>query len=281
MRYFGILRYMLDLLIHTVLSVGDYQRDQFFRRAHTTTHKGGHSDIVTQADIHSQKLIHDTLAEGCMKKGMSREDFGFIGEEGLATSGEHTFVIDPIDGTSNFATGMSEFAVLISYFYQNVLTAGVMYFPIEDILYSSEKGKGVFRIKNNVREKVNLRKSHLEETFLFASLSYPDEMQAGLPQRVSALQPLFRGVRMVGCAGTEYRYLCDGVAGAVLSYGVKVWDIAPGALMARELGYEVYDYQATPIVFDLTSPVKKYPTVTCHKAHKDRVFKHMTNHHPI
>ena len=237
------------------------------------TNKTGHHNIVTQADTESQQCIKTLLIEEMVQKGIPKEEIGFIGEEDLHVKGSHVFIIDPLDGTSNFATGTEEFCVLIAYFYKEELQAGVMYFPTSNLFYIAEKGKGAYGIKNGKREKLQLKEKNLKDTFIYSSMSYDDDIEHGLHLMLLALKPLFRGVRMIGCAGSEISYMAQNIAGGILLVGCSIWDIAPGKLILSEMGYEMYDLNGKEIVFNLEAPKQHYPFIACDPQHLQSILE--------
>ncbi len=253
----------------------------YFRKKLEVVYKAGHNNIVTQADTLSQKTIKTVIFDQLSKKGINKDTVGFIGEEDLNQEGDHLFVIDPLDGTSNFATGEKEFCVLIAYFYRLELKAGVIYFPLSDSLYIAEKGSGAYNIKNGLKKPISNEKKELHHIFLYSSLSYDDDIKKGLPRMIMALQPIFRGVRMVGCAGTEFALLVNQIAGGVLNLGCRIWDIAAAKLILEESGYCIFDLEGNEILFDFKNPNKQYPFLACHSSYKKKLLEILGKFIPI
>src|SRR3989344_9340756 len=233
---------MFEIIQKAALAGGEVLLKYFRQEQLQIANKTTHQNIVTQADIESQKTIHRTIVEELKKLNISEDQIVFIGEEKLHTKGQHTFIIDPLDGTSNFATGVEDFCVLIGYLHSGNLQAGVMYFPTYNRWYVAEKGKGAYVIKNDVKTKLQASHGLLKNTFLVSSLSYSDEIKLGVPGKVLAIKNLFRGVRMYGCAGTEIYLIAENIAGAALLAGCSIWDIAPGKLILEEAGFGMYDF---------------------------------------
>ncbi|PIZ66816.1 hypothetical protein COY15_00025 [Candidatus Roizmanbacteria bacterium CG_4_10_14_0_2_um_filter_39_12] len=232
--------------------------------------------MVTKADHESQKVIHAFILNALSDLGINQDEVGFIGEEDFRSTGKHMFIIDPLDGTSNYATGTEEFGVLIVYYFEHKLQSAVMYFPMKGLMYTSELGKGVYLEKNGAIEKIEIKKIPLHNSFLLSSMSYDDEIKAGIPQKILALKPLFRAVRMYGCIGLELVYILEGIAGAIIGFGCSVWDIAPGMLMLREVGYEMYDFEGNLLELDLSKPKNTYPFFACHPRHLERIMKYVS-----
>ncbi|OGK13416.1 hypothetical protein A3A93_01980 [Candidatus Roizmanbacteria bacterium RIFCSPLOWO2_01_FULL_38_12] len=264
---------MLDVIQKGALAGGEVLLKYFRQEQLEITNKTTHQNIVTKADIESQKIIHDSIITDLGKKGIDVVDIGFIGEEKLHAKGEHTFVIDPLDGTSNFATGVEDFCVLIGYLHNKTLQSGVMYFPTYNKWYIAEKDKGAYVIKNGVKTRLKTKHKNLKDTFLVSSLSYTEEVRLGLPGKIIALKNHFRGVRMYGCAGTEIYLVAENIGGAALLAGCSIWDIAPGKLILDESGFGMYDFSGKEIVFDLENPTKKYPFIACDPQFKEELTK--------
>ncbi len=263
---------MFDLLKESAEAGGSILLSYFRTQTLDITNKTNQHNIVTQADTESQKRIKEMLLDGMKQKGIDLGTVGFIGEEDLHEEGTHIFVIDPLDGTSNFATGTEEYCVLIAYFYKKELQAGIMYFPTSNTVYFAEKGKGAYVIKEGIKQQVIKVKKELTQTFLYSSMSYDDDIESGLQQQLLKLKPLFRGIRMIGCAGSEIAYMIQNIAGGILLVGCSIWDLAPGKLMLSEMGYEMYDLTGEKLAFDMSDPKKHYPFIACDPDHLQEIL---------
>src|SRR3990167_7864591 len=103
---------MLNILKNVAVLAGEIQKKYFRLGNLNISNKTNHENIVTEIDKKSQKAIMECILNETQKLGIDSKDVGFIGEESLLKTGKHLFVIDPLDGTSNYATGTEEFAVL-------------------------------------------------------------------------------------------------------------------------------------------------------------------------
>ncbi|MBP9690800.1 inositol monophosphatase [Candidatus Woesebacteria bacterium] len=272
---------MIEIMKQAALAAAQIQMKYFRQSGLEISDKTSHNDLLTIADVESQRAIKEYIVrELASQKNIQESDIGFIGEEDLHSVGTHTFIIDPIDGTANYATGNEEFCTLIGYEYQGELQAGVMYFPVNDWMYQVEKGKGVTVTKRGVSQNLSLVKNDLHKSFLYTSLSYPDDIEAGLDMRIPAFQKEFRGIRLIGCAGSELGLIAEGTAGVSVLVGCSIWDLAPGKLILDELGYGMYDWSGNEVTFDLDSPKKKYPFFACHPDFKEKMVAllHETKH---
>jgi len=248
---------------------------QYFgkKHLHETTNKKSNQDVVTIADKESQNVIEKTIIEQMIAQGYKSSQIGFIGEEDLRVEGEHTFVIDPIDGTSNFSVGLNEFALMIAYFKKDKLTANLIYFPTKNHWYFAEIGKGAWMEKNGVKTEIKKEELPLKDTVLMSSLSYDTDFQFKTDVIVKNLYSQFRAVRMYGCAGTELVLLAEHIGGLVFSAGTSIWDISPAKLIIEEAGFQMYNPDGTDLVFDLTNPRRKYPFIACLPKYKDQIIE--------
>src|SRR3989344_8589889 len=117
---------MIDVLKTAAIEAGTILLN-YYKKNLTLNYKTSHKDFYTIADVESQKTIKETITKLLVKKGVDKCEIGFIGEENLNTASnkKHLFVIDPLDGTTNFTSGFDFFAISIGYFYENELMAGL------------------------------------------------------------------------------------------------------------------------------------------------------------
>src|SRR3989338_1819234 len=101
---------MIDLLQKAAREAGEVLM-KYFNQGVKANYKTSHKNIVTEADLTSQKIIYNSIISGMLRKGYKKNDIGFIGEENLNISGKHKFIIDPVDGTSNFASSYGYFCI--------------------------------------------------------------------------------------------------------------------------------------------------------------------------
>lgn len=264
---------MLPVIIKAAEEAGTIQKKYFRQEQLDISEKTSHHDIVTKADIESQDIIKQNILDEMKKNGISSNKIGFIGEEKLHEAGDHTFVIDPVDGTSNFATGLDEFGIIIGYFYKSELMAGVIYFPIKDEWFMAEKGKGAYSVKNGVKVPLKATGIDTKYTFLMASLSYKLDYQDGIHNIIRRLMPHFRGVRMIGAAVSETTLLAENIGGCVLLTGCSIWDISAGKIILEEAGFGMYDLEGNSFDLELNKPTRTYPFFACHPKYKDKILQ--------
>ncbi len=190
----------------------------------------GPGDFVTASDKKAEKVLREELAK-------ARPTYGFLGEEEGLSPGQdpdHRFIIDPIDGTSNFMHALPFFAVTIALERKGEIVAGVTYNPISDELFHSEKGSGAFL--NNKRMRVSSRKN-LHEALVCTNVPHIGQKgQASHRNEVAVMQARSAGIRSLGSTALELAYVACGRLDAAWCHNLNAWDMAAGLLFVRESG---------------------------------------------
>ena len=187
-------------------------------------------DFVSKADIKAEEIIHDELND-------ARPNYGWIGEESEEKKGQDTtrrWIVDPLDGTSNFLHGIPHWAISIALEYKKEIIAGVIYDPIKDEMFTAEKGQGAWL--NDRRLRVSDRTKMIE--MLFAT-GLPFGEKEGLSdtlEQLERLMPKCAGVRRQGAAALDLAYVAAGRLDGYWEKGLKAWDIAAGLIIAKEAG---------------------------------------------
>lgn len=198
--------------------------------------KSGVHNIVTQFDILSEKAIIDTISE-------SFPTHSFLAEEsGLTTGDGNTvrWIIDPLDGTVNFAHGIPIFSVSIAAEYNNEIVCGVIYHPMMNELFVAEKGKGAFLNgqKINVSSTNNLKSSILVTGFPYNVHQNPEHVI----QHFTGLVDKGIPIRRLGSAAIDMAYVACGRFDGFWEVGLSPWDVAAGWLIIKEAGGTVSDF---------------------------------------
>jgi myo-inositol-1(or 4)-monophosphatase len=199
--------------------------------------KKGTSDFVSSADLKAEKTIRAELSK-------ARPAFGFLLEEGGEVAGEdksHRWIIDPIDGTTNFLHGIPQFAVSIALERDGELVAGVVYEPISDSLFHAEKGAGAFL--NDWRLRVSARRK-LEDAVLTTGI--PHRGRPGhdvFLKELTAVMQETAGVRRFGSASLDLAYVAAGRCEGYWEAAIKPWDMAAGIVLVKEAGGYVTDFE--------------------------------------
>ena len=187
-------------------------------------------DFVSKADLRAEKIIREELEQ-------ARPYYGWVGEESEEVIGKdptRRWIVDPLDGTSNFLHGIPHWAISIALEHKKEVVIGVIYDPIKDECYVAEKGNGAWL--NEKRLRVSGRENMLE--MLFAT-GIPFANKAGLSstlQEINQLMPKCSGLRRNGAAALDLAYVAAGRLDGYWERGLNSWDIAAGILIVRESG---------------------------------------------
>ncbi|MGY3546157.1 myo-inositol-1(or 4)-monophosphatase [Bradyrhizobium sp. USDA 4472] len=199
----------------------------------------GPANFVTLADKRAEEILYQDLSK-------ARPGYGFIGEEGGTREGSdksHTWVVDPLDGTTNFLHGIPQFAISIGLVREGTIIAGVIYNPANDELYIAERGKGVFL--NDQRLRVAGRRQ-LHECVVACGLPHIGRGDhEEFRREMAAIQDRVAGLRRFGAASLDLAFVAAGRLDGYWERNLQSWDIAAGVLMVREAGGTVSDI-ATP-----------------------------------
>jgi myo-inositol-1(or 4)-monophosphatase len=195
----------------------------------------GPADFVTSADKRTEAILIEELSK-------ARPGYGFLGEEGGAVEGKdksHRFIVDPIDGTTNFMHGIPQFCISIGLEREGQLVAGVIYNPVTDDLYTAEKGHGAYY--NNKRLRVAARKN-LAETVIATGLPFMGkEGHARAAAEMTAVMNVTAGIRRFGSAALDLAFVAAGRFDGFWERGLSAWDIAAGVVLVREAGGVITD----------------------------------------
>lgn len=213
------------------------QRD-FGEIASLQVSQKGPGDFVTAADKKCERVLREELSK-------ARPGYGILGEEegeSKGTDPEHRFIIDPIDGTSNFMHGLPFFAVTVALERKGEIIAGVTYNPISDELFHSERGQGAFM--NNRRMRVAARRN-LHEALVSTNIPHMGQKKhVNHRNEIAVMQAKAMGVRALGSAALELAYVAAGRLDGAWCHDLNPWDMAAGLLLVREAGGFVSQIEA-------------------------------------
>jgi myo-inositol-1(or 4)-monophosphatase len=195
----------------------------------------GPANFVSLADKRAEEMLYTDLNK-------ARPGYGFIGEEGGNRDGtdkSHTWIVDPLDGTTNFLHGIPQFAVSIGLAREGQIIAGLIYNPANDELYMAEKGSGAFL--NDTRLRVAGRKQ-LNECVIACGLPHIGRGDFELSRNeMAALQPKVAGLRRFGAASLDLAFVAAGRLDGYWERNLQPWDIAAGLILIKEAGGTVGD----------------------------------------
>ncbi len=203
--------------------------------------KKGPADFVSTADKKAEETIQYVLQK-------ARPEYGFLMEESGVIKGEDTdcrWIVDPLDGTTNFLHGLPHFAVSIALEENGEVTCGVVYDPVKDEMFWAEKGKGAFM--NDRRMRVSARTRLSESVFAtgipFLGRDTENDGHALFLRRLEKVMEKTAGVRRFGAASLDLAYVAAGRFDGFWERGLESWDVAAGALIVKEAGGFLSDAQ--------------------------------------
>jgi myo-inositol-1(or 4)-monophosphatase len=195
----------------------------------------GPSDFVSAADVKTEQHLVAELTK-------ARPGFGFVLEEGgviAGSDGEHTWIIDPIDGTTNFLHGIPHFAMSIALQRGDDIIAGLVYNPITDDMFYAEKNGGAFH--NNRRLRVSAR-TRLDDALIATGIPFKGRGDhAGFIDQAQRVMASTAGLRRFGTASLDLAFVAAGRFDGFWEMDLKPWDIAAGLLLVGESGGFVTD----------------------------------------
>lgn len=197
----------------------------------------GPANFVSAADHRAEEILRAELTK-------ARPGYGFLGEEGGRHEGSdktHTWIVDPLDGTTNFLHGIPHFAISIALAREGVPVAGLIYNPANDEFFTAERGKGAFF--NDRRIRVAARK-RLADAVVCCALPHLGRGDLALFRReFTAVQDKVAGLRRFGAAALDLAYVAAGRFDIYWERNLSPWDFAAGVLLVREAGGFVTDLE--------------------------------------
>jgi myo-inositol-1(or 4)-monophosphatase len=238
---------MLDLAVECVKSAGTTLL-RYAGAVGQVRVKENPASIVTDADIDSERVIIRKIRERYPDHGIVAEESGFV-----PGTSDYTWVIDPLDGTSNFAAGLPWFGVILAVLERGVPVIGAMYMPVRNTLYTCERGHGVLRDGTCVRVTTETELASILCAYSFD----PSYDPARTRREIRALERIVGRVRNVRSTNSlvDFCYTIDGRLGACVNQASRIWDIAASCLMFPEAGGVFTDTRGGEISFKLDAEV--------------------------
>jgi len=229
----------LSVAVEAALAAGRLQR-QYFRQA-LQIRKKGPIDLVTEADVAVEQDVRARILRHF-------PTHVFLGEEAAqaapTTHSPYRWIVDPIDGTTNFAHGLPLFCVSIALEIEGRVDLGVIYAPVGDELFTAERGEGTRLNGTRIRvtQETSMIDSLLVTGFPPQSTDRPGEQVAIFGAFLSRA----RAVRRLGSAALDLAYVAAGRFDGFWESSLHAWDVAAGALLVEEAGGVVSDFQGAP-----------------------------------
>jgi len=226
---------LLNVMMQAARKAGRTLKRDFGEVENLQVSLKGPANFVSAADRRAEEILHEELTR-------ARPGYSFLGEEGGRRDGAdktHTWIVDPLDGTSNFLHGIPQFAVSIALEREGTIVAGLIYNPANDELFTAERGKGAFL--NDQRLRVAARRRLLDAV---VACGLPHHGRGDLPlfrKEFMAVQDKVAGLRRFGAATLDLAWVAAGRFDAFWERDISPWDMAAGLLLVREAGGYVTD----------------------------------------
>lgn len=245
---------LIRVMERAARKAGTRLRRDFGEIEHLQVSRKGPSDFVSKADQAAERTIWDELRT-------ARPDWGFLMEEGgeiAGADGKPRFIVDPLDGTTNFLHGIPHFAISIAVQEPTLdgkgwgeVTAGIVYNPITDESFWAEKSRGAWLQDRRLR--VSSRR-YLDEALIATGIPFSGRGDMGEWIRIySEIGPRVAGIRRVGAASLDLAWVAAGRYDGFWESALAPWDTAAGCLLVREAGGFVSDYKGrSPSICDET-----------------------------
>jgi myo-inositol-1(or 4)-monophosphatase len=219
---------MLNIAIRAARAAGDAIVREMDRVSDISVDIKGKNDFVTEVDRQAEHIIIETIKNAYPNHSFLAEESGKSGES------DFVWIIDPLDGTTNFLHGIPHFAVSIALEYKGRLDQAVIYDPVKGELFTASKGKGAQL--NNKKIRVSSQKS-LDGALLATGFPFREGQEVDkFIKSFKALFPKIAGIRRAGVASLDLAYVACGRFDGFWEYSLKPWDIAAGVLIVQEAG---------------------------------------------
>ncbi len=254
---------MLNIAIRAARAAGDLIVREMDRVSDISVDIKGKNDFVTEVDTQAEFTIINTIKN-------SYPDHAFLCEEsGASGDSDFQWIIDPLDGTTNFLHGFPHFAVSIALQHKGRLDQAVIYDPLKQELFTASKGKGAQL--NNKKIRVSGHKT-LDGALLGTGFPFGDTQKIDeFINSFRSFYPKIAGIRRAGAASLDLAYVASGRLDGFWEFGLKPWDIAAGTLIVQEAGGLISDMRGDNKFLETGDVVTGNP-----KIFKD-ILKHLRN----
>ena len=199
----------------------------------------GPSDFVSAADLRAEKTLLYELRKGRTGFGLTMEEGGSLPAADADAPGDDRWIVDPLDGTTNFLHGVPHFAISIAHEENGQVVAGVVYQPLTDELFWAVRGTGAYL--NHRRMRVSSRGT-MADALLATGLPYRGKPKhPAYGATLEAILPKVAGVRRFGAAALDLAWVAAGRYDGFWEFDLESWDVAAGLLLVREAGGSVSD----------------------------------------
>lgn len=232
---------LLAQMIAAAREAGAGLQEDFTRLAGLDVRRKTRSDFFSEADLRAEATVRRLL-------GAARPDYGFLGEEGGLVPGRDagsTWIVDPLDGTTNFLMGIPIFAVNIALEQAGQVVAGVTYNPMLQEMFWAERGQGAYLNDEPIRVS---RRTELADAVLAVGIPFQGKPRGEyFVREMARLTPRVAGIRRLGAGAVDLAYVAAGRFDAYWEQSVSVWDIAAGVVLVEEAGGIISDTAGRPL----------------------------------
>lgn len=227
---------MIQIAIEAALEAGKFLKYNVGKVKNIERKRGEETNLVTEIDKQSEALIISKI-----RKHFPSHDI--LGEESgsHSSNSEYKWIIDPLDGTTNYTHGLAIFSVTIGIEYKGEIIAGVTYDPIADELFTAEKGRGAFL--NNKRIHVSTADSLIKSLLVTGFPYNVSENPQHVVEHFDNFLPVAQGIRRLGSAALDLAYIACGRLDGYWEVFLNPWDKAAGVLLVQEAGGKVTNFQ--------------------------------------
>ncbi|HEX8069498.1 MAG TPA: inositol monophosphatase family protein [Pyrinomonadaceae bacterium] len=233
---------MLDFAIQTARDAGRILAERFGRASLQVQHKGD-INLVTEADLAAERLIVERIRSYYPRHAILTEEAGDV-TRAAAGDAAYKWIIDPLDGTTNYAHGYPCFCVSIGLEYEGALVLGVIYDPARDELFAAERGGGATLNGRAIRVS---EVSDLNRALLCTGFPYDVRERGDFARHFTSFIMHAQGVRRDGSAALDLAYVACGRFEGFWEEGLQPWDVAAGVVIVEEAGGRVSRYDGTPV----------------------------------
>jgi myo-inositol-1(or 4)-monophosphatase len=265
---------ILDVMVEAAEKSAEIIRDNF-KKSDAYSEKTSNKDIVTEIDKLSQKNIREVLTRGWGKMGMDLTALGFVEEESKSDDvRECNFIVDPIDGTSNFASGIPFSCVSIAFSENGEIVVGLVLDPFSKRRYWAIKNEGSFVTDGSKTRSLKVANRPIKDWVIGAHVNGMEVYEQQF-ESYKKLYSKIRAFRNFGSLTLDACLVADGAFDAVLNKGCYFWDLAAVSLIVEEAGGDIYDFQGEKIVFDWVDTKKKYHAIIAHPEIKEALVSRL------
>jgi len=224
---------MKETMISAAIAAGDILKKHYGKQL--VVELKGEKGLVSQVDKEAEVAILSILQE--------KFDYNVFAEESgkFETDSEYCWVIDPLDGTTNYINQISFFCVSIALLKNNQPEAAVIYHPLNDELFYARKDKGAYLNGNKLEIRKNSRSVVIDCNF-----GYEKESGIKYLEALKNILPYYSNIRNLGSSALELAYLAAGKVDCFITYGDELYDVAAGILIAEESGCKVSNWNGDP-----------------------------------